>query len=46
VETVVSGLHEAVPLVVRQSLWLQHHGAASHYREYVLQWLNAIYGGR
>jgi hypothetical protein len=32
-ETVVPGLLEDVPLVVRQRLWFQHDGAAAHCEE-------------
>jgi hypothetical protein len=45
-ETVLPGLFEDVPLVVRQKLWFQHDGAPAHCGKDVRQWLNATYPGR
>jgi hypothetical protein len=45
-ENVLPGLHEDVPVHVRQYLWFQHDGAPAYYREHVQQWLSVTYPGR
>jgi hypothetical protein len=45
-ETVLPGLHENVPLAVKQKLWFQHGGASARYGEDVQQWVNATCPGR